>query len=404
MHTAFIASEYNPFHNGHKYLIDKTKETGFEAVVAVMSGNFVQRGEPACAEKFIRAEAAIYGGADLVIELPVKYAVSTASYFAKGFVDIVNATGIGGAISFGASADLDDLLKIKDIIYSEECLDFAEEKIADGLSNPVAKFQFVKENYPDSDCELLNDANNILALEYINAIDKSESSLELYCTKRIGTTHDSDITTGEYSSAGYIRRKLYEASSMADVRKFMPDNVFDLYEKAYIDRRFPVDMKAFDIAAFSRLICFEKNYFKDINNVTGGIENRIADAIKNSDNLSELYDRIKSRHYTHSRIRQIILSAVLGIKKSDLDRGVSFIRVLAFNDKGREVLHQMKKSASIPVVSNLSKVNEMKNEFITIDAKLDYNAGKLYNLLLNSRNFSNPEYETHPVYVKNSSI
>lgn len=403
MYTAFIASEYNPFHNGHKYLIDKTKAAGFDSVVAVMSGNFVQRGEPAVADKFFRAEAAVLGGADLVIELPLKYAVSTASYFAKGFVDTVNATGMSGAISFGASAETDELLKIKEIIFSEKCLDYTEKKIADGLSNPVAKFQFLKENYPDTDCRLLNDANNILALEYINAIDKSESSLKLFSVKRIGASHDSDVTTGEYSSAGYIRRKLSEASSFDAVRMFMPNDVFDLYKEGYNDGSLPVDMKAFDVASFSRLISFDAEYFRNINNVTGGIENRIEEAIKKSNDLSVLYDNIKSRHYTHSRIRQIILSAVLGIKKSDLDRGVSYIRVLAFNDKGREILHQMKKSASIPVISNLSKVNETNSESIITDAKLDYNAGKLYNLLLSSQRFLNPEYDNHPVYVKNSS-
>ena len=402
MRVAFIASEYNPFHNGHKYMIEKTKESGVDAVIAVMSGNFVQRGEPACADKFLRAHAAVLGGADLVIELPVKFAVSTASYFAKGFVDTANATGLDGIISFGASSDIDELLRIKEIIYSDKCQEYAENKISDGISYPAAKQKYVEENFPDINCNILNDANNILGLEYINAIERSDSSLKLFSIKRIGVSHDADEPDGIFASAGFIRRSIYENADLNKIKQYVPTDVFNLFDEAMRNNLFPVDMKAFDIASFSRLISFSADYFRELNNVTGGIENRITDAVRSSSCLTEVYDKIKSRHYTHSRVRQIILSSVLGIRKTDLDCGVSYIRVLAFNDKGREVLHKMKASACIPVISNLSQTISLDAEVVR-DAELDYNAGKFYNLCKVKTLSSNPEYDTHPVYIKNSS-
>ncbi len=400
MRTAFIASEYNPFHNGHKYHIEKTKEYGAEAVICVMSGNFVQRGEIAIAEKHLRAKAALMCGADLVIELPLKYAVSTASYFAKGFIDTVKATGLGGVISFGASCSIDELKAVKDLIYSDECIRFTNDKISEGLSFPAAKALFLKENFPQINIDLLNDANNILSLEYMNAADASLTEAEYFAIERFGASHDSDITSGGFSSAGFIRRCLADTSDgIKQIKDFVPRKVFEFYDELFREGLFLSDNRLFNKICFAKLIDFDAEYFKEINNVTGGIENRIVESVKNSDDLNTLYDSIKSKHLTHSRVRQIILSSVLGIKKSDLETGVSYIRVLGFNNTGRKLLHNIKESSTLPVISNLSQADK-SIPAICRDAYLDYKAAKLFNLCQTNARFNNPEYQIPPVYLR----
>lgn len=398
MRVAFIACEYNPFHNGHKYHIEKTKEAGVDAVVCIMSGNFVQRGDIAVAEKHLRAKAALLSGADLVIELPLKYAVSTASYFAKGFVEAAKATGLQGSISFGSGSDVSELKQIKDILFSENCQSYANQKISAGVSFPLAKTQYIKENYPDIDINALSDSNNILAFEYLNAADTIFPEAGILAIQRKGTEHDSLNTDGIFASASYIRGQINNGAAIDSVKEFLPDTVFDLYKDALNNKFFPTDRNKFNSIAMSRIVDLEADFIRKINNVNGGMENRIIDAIKKSDSIDSVYEIVKSKHYTHSRIRQIILHMVLGIKKTDLDSGISYLRVLGFNNKGREVLLRINSKTSLPVVTNLSQLDK-NNEIIKRDSDLDYLAGRLLNFCLPEIHISNPEYEIPPIYI-----
>lgn len=395
MRISFIASEYNPFHNGHKYHIDRTKEAGADAVVCVMSGNFVQRGEAAVAHKHHRAEAAILGGADLVLELPLKYAVSTASFFAKGFIDTVCASGLSGTVSFGAATDIDKLKEVKDIIFSEDCENYCSQKLKSGISFPVAKTQYLCEKLNYSQDDILNDSNNILALEYLNAIDNCPNNFDVLGVKRFGVKHDADYYVDEFASASYIRELIY-SGNFSEVIKFMPANLHKFYSELYKNYCFPSDKEKFETMAISRLISLDADYIKELNNVTGGIENRITEAIREYNKLEDIYSHVKSKHFTHSRVRQILLNAVLGIKKSDLESGLSYIRVLAFNNRGREVLNLMKHTSTVPVITNLSQIRSYDR-----NVELDYTAGKLYNLCLPQANILNPEYRIAPRFVDN---
>ncbi len=397
MTTAFIASEYNPFHNGHKYHIEKTREAGADTIISIMSGNFVQRGEPAIAEKHIRAKAAILGGADLVVELPTKYATSTATYFAKGFIDTVNAMGIEGIISFGASNSINELLKIKEVLFSEECENFANLKIKDGFSYPKAKAEYVRLNYPDIPYDILEDANNILALEYLNALDKTKISHNAVAITRKGVKHDSEITSESYASASHIRNTIYKAG-LQDSIDFIPEKIFDIYNDMHISGLFPCDKDKFELIALTKLISVTSDELTKINNVNGGLENRILEAIRTKNSLEDIYNFVKSKHFTHSRVRQIILHSILGIKKDDLDMGVSYIRVLAFNNKGREMLQIIKNAAEIPVITNLSQLKDEGTEY-SRDAEIDYVSGKIFNLCTTNMIYTNPEYQIPPVYV-----
>ncbi len=407
MNTAFIASEYNPFHNGHLHHIEETRKNGAENVICIMSGNFVQRGTIAVAEKHIRAKTAILSGADLVIELPLKYAISTASYFAEGFIKTAKATGLEGFISFGAKDPIEGLQQVKDIIFSNEAEEFANKCIAEGISYPKAKSLYIEKNAPENLTSVLNDANNVLALEYLKSKDKFFDEAGVFAVTRKGTMHDSDEINGNITSAGNIRRILYDEISDEDsinrifeIKNLVPDTVFSELLYSYSSGSFPSLPEKFELAQFSRLLSITKEDFSKVNNVTGGLENRIIEGLSRCNGITELCDFVKSKIFTHSRLRQIMLAACLGITKQQLDAPLQYIRVLAFNDKGRALLNNMRKSASVPVITNISQA-DTSNTFTAIDVRADILAGKLFNLCLPCPMPGNPEYDIPPVYIKN---
>ena len=407
MKVAFIASEYNPFHNGHEYHIRETKKSGVDAVVCIMSGNFVQRGDIAVASKHIRAKTALMSGADLVIELPLKYAVSTASLFAEGFVRTAKATGLDGIFSFGAKNDITELNKVKDIIYSEDAEKFANECISSGVNYPSAISQFLKMHDEGKYSDILDDANNILSLEYLNAIDKFFPEASAMSVHRKGAMHDSSQISEDITSAGNIRRMLYEDISDNDFinniysfKEYVPEHVFNELLMTYSSGLFPANKGKFEISLLSRLISCSPEYLSSVNNVNGGLENRIFEAINRSSDLESLYESVKTKAFTHARIRQIVLSAALGVTRDDINAGISYIRVLGFNDKGRALLNSMRKKSSLPIITNLSQA-DLTDERTKRDVYIDSLAGKLFNLCLPCPISGNPEYDIPPVYIKN---
>ena len=407
MKISFIACEYNPFHNGHKFHIDETRKHFNAPVCCVMSGNFVQRGEIALCEKHIRARSAIMNGADLVIELPIKYATSTASLFAEGFIKTAVATGLKCNYSFGAEGDLSSLSEISDLIHSDDAEEFALLRSDRAMSYAEAKAQYISE-YKGSDySSFLKDSNNILAIEYLHYINKLSKGSDVFVLKREGVSHDSLFTSDSLASASFIRNRIYELydscgniNGLYEAARFIPENVLFTLLEAYSAGRFPADKNKYSLAAFSVLSQLSKNELLKINSVNGGLENRIYNKIRSCVNLSDLYDEIKTKRYPHSRIRQIINQAVLGITREDINSGVNYIRVLAFNDNGREILHKMKDTACVPVIMNLSEIDKSDASSVR-NAEIDFLAGKLMNLCSPQPLNSNTEYSIPPVYIRN---
>lgn len=388
MKTAFIIAEYNPFHNGHRYHIEQTKNNGADAVVAIMSGNFVQRGEPACAQKHKRAEATINNGADLVLELPVKYALSSADNFASGGIEIACACGLEGVLSFGASADketLGKLAELKSQLIDEE---ISEYTLSHGCTYATAVDELLRAHGADEELIfLLGDANNILGIEYIKALKRYENPLEIYPVKRIGAMHESNAPEGSFASGSYIR-KLMNAGD--EWNNFVPANSISLYENR-------VNFNKFSSLVSGILATKNSETFALCDGVTAGLENRITEAVKNCNSFEETCQYIKSKRYPFSRIRRILCASALGITKQDLQNGPSYIRVLGANSKGRDVLREMKTTASLPVISNLSEITA-DNKKALRDAELDYLAGKIFNLCLNEPSSGNTEYNIPPYF------
>jgi predicted nucleotidyltransferase len=320
-----IICEFNPFHNGHKYLINTVKGNN-DSVICVMSGNFVQRGEFAVYDKFTRAKSALENGADLVIELPCAYSLMSAKGFAHNAVRILESTGVVNQIAFGTECDnINELYEVSEKIKT--CDVQIKEELSNGLSYPAARRKAVGS-------QLLDYPNNILAVEYI-----SETKLPCTAVKRIGKGHDTDDS--QYSASA-IRKNLSinEISSMNNC----------------------------EVAILAKLRTMKKEDFLLIDDVSEGLENRIVEAVKTSLSLNELYDKIKTKRYTHSRIRRIILKAYLGITK-EYTFDVPYLRILGFNEKGKELLSKMKENATLPIVSRYSDIKE-----------LDDNCKKLFEL------------------------
>lgn len=330
-----IICEFNPFHAGHKYLIDSVKKEN-DGIVCVMSGNFVQRGEFAVYDKFSRAKTALENGADLVIELPCVYSLRSAEGFARAGVEILEATNMVDRIAFGAECDnMDELKRLSYEIFEKEQEIKAEMK--KGITYPAARKAVIGSS-------LLDTPNNILAVEYIK-------STKLPCTavKRIGKGHDSD---DEKYSASEIRKKL----SYNEI----------------------CSLKNCETAVLAKLRYMTANDFLEIEDVTEGLENRIADMVRISTSLDELYDNIKTKRYTHSRIRRIILKAYLGITKEYTEK-VPYIRILGFNSKGQEILAKMKKNANLPIISRYSDTDTL-DEYGKDLFELECRCTDLYNL------------------------
>ncbi|MDY3971148.1 MAG: nucleotidyltransferase, partial [Clostridia bacterium] len=291
-----IIAEYNIFHNGHKYQIDEVKKQS-DAVVAVMSGSFVQRGDVAIADKWSRAKAAIIGGADLVLELPVCYAHNAAPNFAVGGINILNSLGVIDAVAFGSeSGSIDTLMRAAQLMENEsnDVSDKVKAYMTDGMSYPSA---LSKAYNGLISSELLSEPNNILAIEYIRAIIRSDSSIRPITIQRNSAGHHDTDISGNIASASKIREMIFDGE---DVSQLIPYNLSD------ISGSIPYSLSNIDSAIITKLRMASTESLKNISLMTEGLENIIIQAAMETDNFDALTENVKSKSYTMSKIRRII--------------------------------------------------------------------------------------------------
>ena len=387
--TAFIICEYNPFHNGHMHHIEKTRENGANNVICIMSGNFVQRGDIAFCDKNMRAKSAVDHGADLVLELPVKNVLSGAFHFASGAMNIINETGIPGTLSFGASAPLEELCRMAKYSASPEVAEAVASLSREKGIPYAAAFQKTISGMEPDRSYLLSDPNNILALEYIKAAEIKKADLDFYSLHRT-VLHDSEEIRGKYAGAKYIRDVAYKKMNLADLRSYLPEDVFHMMQQGWIQGDLPSSKSLFSAAAMARLISLQPSDFAQINGVNMGIENRILKCLMNSSDIYTLFDAVKTKRFTHARIRQILLSAVFGIKKTALDRKQPYIRVLGMNEKGKSCIKEIRRHSSVPVIMNLSEAPDCEEK------ELDALCGKIFDICRPSPKHKAPEYAVKP--------
>ena len=367
MKVAGIVSEYNPFHNGHLYQIEETKKnTGCDCTVAVMSGNFVMRGETALYNKFIRAKSAVLGGVDLVLELSVPYALSSSEYFAYGGVSVLDSLNVIDFISFGSEeGDISSLEKIADCLLKSD----AVEKIKKNQKKGISVFSAISEEFSDYDKKILEKPNNILAINYIKALKRLNSGIIPYTVKRKNVGYNDSNAKESFASATGIREML---KNKEDIKGFIPESSYDLIKKEK-----PVFEEAInDIITYSLRIKKPEDLLKyaDVNE---GLENLIIKTALNEYGIKDIAMGIKSKRYTYTRIKRILYNILLDIDKCEREIKPQFARVLAFNEKGKELLSRIKKKSDIPVFTNITKDMYEKYEILNTDLK----ASHIYHLL-----------------------
>ena len=368
-----IVCEFNPFHNGHKHLIDSVKADG-DIVVCVMSGNFVQRGEPAIFSKEVRVKSALMNGADIVLELPFVYATASAEIFASSAVKILNAFGCD-KIAFGTeNTTLSQLENAVDVLLSVDFDKKIKKHLENGISYPKAR-QMAYEEY-NSDCDI-SSPNNILAIEYISAIKKNNYSITPITVIRKGADYNDNFAVDEFASATHIRNLINENK---DFEKYVPDNVYEIYINA-LEKGEYLNAEKFNISALSILRSIDAINPK-IANMAEGLENRIASAIKISSNIDEVYDNVKTKRFTHSRIRRAVLSTIMSVTNDDLQIPVPYCRLLGFNTKIANNLGDLAKKCSLPFVVNYSDIVNLNTDDALQVFGLENKSSDLYNLAL----------------------
>ncbi len=352
-----IVAEFNPFHNGHKYLIDTIKNNGENTVAVVMSESFVQRGECACVSPYARTEMALQCGADLVLSLPVPYATASAERFALGALSVLGGLGCIDSLAFGAESDnAENLKKCAELLVSEEISEALEKHLNEGVSFPVARQNALEETSGKELSEILSTPNNILGVEYIKAINKLGLNMGVNPITRKGVEHDSKEANDNICSASALREML---DKKTDFEKFLPEKASDILVEEINNQKAPAEFIKLETAIICKLRSMSVDDFKALPDVSEGLEYRIFDAVKTAVYLEEILEKVKTKRYTHSRIRRIIVCALLGIKKEDVLAPVPFIRVLGFNENGAKILKKAKETAKLPVITKSSEINAL---------------------------------------------
>lgn len=384
--TAAIICEYNPFHNGHKYHIEMTREKlGATHIVCIMSGNFTQRGDVAVIDKYARAKMALCGGADLVIELPCAYSLASAEYFARGACHIIDSLGCVDFLSFGSECGDAELIK-----EAAGAVDFCMESddflyyMKNGYSYPAALKKTMQEYYTDDVVELLDSPNNTLAIEYIRALDRKGSSIDAVSITRDGAPHDSDQLHQSRISASKIREMIKQGEDIsAYVPYEMPENTADIMR--------------LETAILAKLRCMTTDQLKRLPNSSNGMENRIYAAIRKAPDLETLYSLIKSKNFTMARIRRMILCAFLEITKNDLKKLPAYVRILGMNDRGKEILANTK-NCKLPIDTSLAALAKT-GDIASHQADIEERAGNLYALAFATPKECGTEYTAKPIII-----
>lgn len=373
MKVCGIIAEYNPFHNGHAYHINKTKEqTNCDAIVAVMSGNFVQRGSPALFDKWTRTKMALENGVDLVIELPVYYATSSAEYFAQGSIGLLDSLGIVDEVSFGAKTeDLDALKRIANILYLEpnDYKDLLALELKKGYSFPLARGNalkiFTKKEFDAKYVsQILMDSNNILGIEYLKALMYNNSSILPNIVLRKGEDYNSLNIVDGVCSATAIREMIFE-DKIEELEEVMPKGSFEILSNQIISGKVPMNMSNFEKEIFYVLRKSLAQDLFELADVSEGLENLLKKVSNETVEIEKMIELLKSKRYTRTRIQRILIHALLGITKTEVNNykyNPQYIRVLGFTRNGEKLLSQIYNKSNLPIVTSVSKFLKNAND------------------------------------------
>lgn len=412
-----IIAEYNPFHNGHLYHLENSKKiTGCDYTVAIISGNFTQRGSTSIVDKWSKTKMALKNGVDLVIELPVLYSISSAENFADGAIKILNSLGIIDYLSFGAeTSDIEILKSIASILFDEpeDYKKLLSAQLDKGLSFPKAResalIDYIKncnntDIYANNKLDLknydvaLSSPNNILGIEYLKALKKYNSLIKPICVKRFESEYNSIDFSDDIASATAIRN-LVKNKDFDIIKNLVPNNTYSILLENIKNGHIVEDLNVFEKEI---VYVFRKMSIEEIANlpdVSEGLEFAIKDAVNLCNNVSELLNLLKSKRYTQTRLQRILLYALLGITKRDIETSkniIPYVRVLGFNENGKELVSEIsKKNPELKIITSVKKfVDSNENKKLELMLNKDifttnvYTIGFKYNSL-NNMDFKN---------------
>ena len=374
MKIAGIIAEYDPFHNGHAYQIAKTHDAGADAVVAVLGGEFTQRGEPAWCSKYLRAEAALLCGADLVLEMPVPYALGSAEKFAEGGIKILDALGCVDVLSFGSeSGDAEKIMAFAALSEREDFIEEYKKALSEGISSPSARQKAAEKLAPELSSVAAN-PNDTLGAEYCKWLLRLDSKIKPSTVKRYGAGHgEAAVLKSGIASATYLR----SFDEPEDIFPFVPYKVYELLAKAYREGKLPFSEKKIEPAVLAVLRMMREEDFEKVPDCASeGLYHRVFDAVREASALDELYLSIKTKRYAMSRVKRIVSGAFLGLDNSVLKNSeLPYIRVLGMNETGAAVLKEAKNSGCrLPVSSSLaelSKTSETAEYFAMLESRAE---------------------------------
>lgn len=389
-----IIAEYNPFHNGHKYHLQKSVETtGAELSVAVISGNFTQRGSLAILDKWKRAELAVRNGVNLVVEMPFIFACNNAGYFARGGVEILEALGVD-AISFGSeSGNIDQLKKIS----REICLHDAEIQTAvraavkNGQAYPRARAEVLQLLLGDEAADVIESPNNLLALEYLRFIQNAEP----VTVKRQGSGYHDSEPKGNMASATGIRKMLAEGENIS---RLVPQITREILMENR--ERLADDEKLFPLL-IQKLLLSDTDELNTVFGAEEGLGGKLKSGLRYYTSYEDIVESLKSKRYTRTRIGRLLALTLMDVRREDVKTARNYIRVLAFDEKGSRYIKEIKKigGCELPIITNINREAGLFPEIMPTLEK-DILASDLYSLACGRDLYEYSDYVRMPVRIE----
>jgi predicted nucleotidyltransferase len=412
MKTLGIVSEYNPFHNGHKYHIQAAREEfGAQGIVSIMSGSFVQRGEAAIFDKWSRAEMALRNGVDLVIELPFVYSCQPAEIFSFGALNTLNNLGIIDGICFGSElGSADALTEIAKLLLNEpeEFSQLVKLYLSKGNTYPKSISLALRDYYQDNEvinADIWENPNNILGIEYIKSIILLKSPMIPYTIKRVANQHNDIAITQSIASATAVRQELKHYGMSEKLQTALPTASIDIMKANALTGKGPIFMEGFSDIMLYRLRTMSAVEISEYVSVNEGLEHRIKKAAARSSCIEELIEAIKTKRYTRAFIQRLLCHILIDLKWADSKAfkqlgTSSYCRVLGFNDIGKQLLKNMNDNSQIPIIN---KVASFKTEDPILNKIFEYDikSTDIYNLAYtnNKNKIAGEDYIKSPIYL-----
>ncbi len=397
-----VIGEYNPFHNGHLYHIAKSKqETGAEYVVCVISGSFVQRGDTSIINKWAKAKMALVGGADLVLELPTVYSISSAENFAEGAVKILNSLKLVDTLSFGMEAkDIAILNNIANVLYAEpkEYTTMLLHELKKGNSYPKARENALMMYLNDIKkyANVLSGSNNILGIEYLKALKKTKSDMLPIGIKREKVLYNDENMVDEFASATAIR-KMLTTRQFDSVRNAMPKASYRILGEELKQGHYVIELSKFEKEILYKLRSMSQEQIANLPDVSEGLDATIKNAANSCNTLEELINIVKSKRFTQTRIQRILLYALLGIDKKQMNASKKvepYARVLGVSQKGKDLLSEIVRiNPKINMITSVKKyMDTVSNKNLKEMLQTDIYATNVYTLGYEMDSWANLDY------------